>query len=93
MRNMTDVSLIFKRELFVFSWKAQTTFILPAATLGLASFPLDIEGPFATGALKVNPAYKAKANQNLCFCEGKPILMQYNWKVHVYLRMEKRKEC
>lgn len=29
---------------------------LTAATLGLASFPLDIEGPFATGALKVNPA-------------------------------------
>lgn len=29
----------------------------PAATLKLASFPFDMEGPFATGALKVNPAY------------------------------------
>lgn len=27
--------------------------------MGVASFPLDMEGPnFATGALKVNPAYK-----------------------------------
>lgn len=53
-------------EPFVFSWTTQTSFILPAATLGFASFPLDIEGPFATGALNVNPACKAQANFNLC---------------------------
>lgn len=33
--------------------------LLPAATMGVASFPFNMEGPnFATGALKVNPAYK-----------------------------------
>ena len=49
-----------------FSGKVQTQLhvnfkktLLPAAATGVASFPFDIEGPnFATGALKVNPAYK-----------------------------------
>lgn len=40
--------------------------VLPAATLGLASFPFDMEGPFATGALKVNPAFIGKTKRNLC---------------------------
>lgn len=55
-----------KIRLPVFSGKAKNQHhtnckktLLPAATMGVASFPLDMEGPnFATGALKVNPAYK-----------------------------------
>lgn len=35
--------------------------LLPAAVMGVARFPFDMEGPnFATGALKVNPAYRHK---------------------------------
>lgn len=36
--------------------------LIPAAGIGAASFPFDMEGAnFATGALKVNPAYKKKS--------------------------------
>lgn len=55
-----------KIRLIIFSGKANNQHhanckktLLPAATMGVASFPFDMEGPnFATGALKVNPAYK-----------------------------------
>lgn len=56
-RSNLSSSFLIKKRISINCKKA----LLPAATMGEASFPFDMEGPnIATGALKVNPAYKQK---------------------------------